>query len=287
MVPIAVAAMPLEFGILVNASRTYSLAGPILASAVVLGTATAPVAAQNYAPPPGAVIDLSASGGSIPSGATPYTSAPFTINPADIVGDVIPITFAFRNDYFGLLEFWGVDLFDVNNPGKNLFQNVDFIGAGVGSTSAPSWAHTRPADPSVFSALSLSSGCVAPLAKCWVDATAGGYDELTQKVQSVVLNEHDRYQISFFVSDPGALSSWTWSQYSTNGSSGFGGNGADILVYVGPVGQQIQAPSLPLPCFDCLPSPEPSTWATVLLGLAGLGFLGHRRASALASASRT
>ena len=80
MVAIAIAAMPLEFGILVNASRTHSLAGLILASAVVLGTATAPVAAQNYAPPPGAVIDLSAGGGSIPSSATKYTGALFSIS---------------------------------------------------------------------------------------------------------------------------------------------------------------------------------------------------------------
>ncbi len=160
MVSIAVAAMPLEFGTLVNASRTYSLAGLILASAVVLGTATAPVAAQNYAPPPGAVIDLSASGGSIPSRATQYTSAPFYITEADVVDDAVPITFAFRNDSFGLMEFWGADLFDVNTRQITCLQNVDFAGAGSGSTSAPSWTYTPPADDSGVSASCFSDGCV-------------------------------------------------------------------------------------------------------------------------------
>jgi PEP-CTERM motif len=32
-----------------------------------------------------------------------------------------------------------------------------------------------------------------------------------------------------------------------------------------------------------IPIPEPSTWAMMLLGFAGLAFMGYRRASALAS----
>ena len=267
---------------MVNASRTYSLAGLILVSAVVLGTATVPVAAQNYAPPSGAVIDLSAIGGSIPSGPTLYTSAPFYIDEADVVGGEVQITFAFRNDSFGLLEFWGVGLYDLSKPGKNLFQNANFAGAGLGSTAAPYWTYTPPTDTSVFSALSLSSGCASPTKKCWVDATAGGYDQLSQPV---VMNDHDRYDISFSVADPGAQSSLTWSQYSTNGFSDFVANAADILAYAGTVGEFTEVSSS-TPCLG-LECPEPSTWATVLLGFAGLGFLGRRRASALAFASRT
>jgi hypothetical protein len=102
-------------------------------------------------------------------------------------------------------------------------------------------------------------------------------------VKSAVFNNHDLYQISFYVSDPAAQSSWTWSQYSTNASTDFVSNGADVLAYKGPVGQFTEAPALP-PCLTC---PEPSTWATLLLGFTGLGFLWRRRASALASASRT
>ena len=45
---------------------------------------------------------------------TQYTSLPFYIDETDVVDGAIPITFAFRNDFPGLLEFWGADLFDVN-----------------------------------------------------------------------------------------------------------------------------------------------------------------------------
>jgi hypothetical protein len=135
-----VAALPLEFRTLVNASRTSSLAGLILASAVVLGTAT-PVAAQNYAPPPGAVIDLSAIGGPIPLDATLYTSAPFSINEADVVGGFVQITFAFRNDSFGLVEFWGAGLFDVKTPDVNLLVNGNFNNADSGQ-KASHWNYT-------------------------------------------------------------------------------------------------------------------------------------------------
>jgi hypothetical protein len=240
-------------------------------------------AAQNYAPPPGAVIDLSASGGTIPSEATLYTSAPFYIGVTDVVNGVIPITFAFRNDYPGLLEFWGADLFDVNAPQHNLLENGNFSVAGLGSPTAQSWTYAPPPDGSGVAAAFFSSGC--PLGNCWVDATAGGYDELSQtlsqQVQSVVLNKHDQYEISFFVSDPNAASSWTWRQYSTIESlSPFGGNGADILVYAGPVGAPSVAPPLE-------PIPEPSTWAAMLLGFAGLGILGYLRGSARASTGRT
>jgi hypothetical protein len=254
LVSIAVAALPLEFQTLVNASRTSSLAGLTLASVVVLGTAAAPVAAQNYAPPAGAVIDLSAIGGPIPNKPTLYTSAPFSINEADVVGGSVTITFAFRNDSFGLLEFWGADLFDVNTPDQNLLANGNFNKADS-AQKAPDWNYAAPADGSGFPSSSFSTGCGT--GHCWADATAGGYDELSQQVQSVVLNKQDQYRISFFVSDPAAQSNWTWSQYSTNGSSDFVANGADVVAYAGPVGSFTQAP--PLPCSGSQPLWQPLT----------------------------
>jgi hypothetical protein len=285
---IAEAALPLEFGALVNASRTYSLAGLMLASAAVLGSATAPVAAQNYAPPPGSVIDLSTSGGAIPGGATLYTSAPFYIDETDVVNGAIPITFAFRNDYPGLMEFWGADLFDVNT-GQQLLANGNFTGAALGRTAAPSWNYTPPTEGSGKATAFFSRGC--PLGNCLVDATAGGYDELSQtlspQVQSVVLNRHDQYEISFFVSDPNAVSSWTWKQYSTIASSSpYSGNGVDILAYVGRVEPFTPAPPPQLCPGGCIPIPEPSTWATTLLGFMGVGILAYRRRSAVASITR-
>ena len=58
----------------------------------------------------------------------------------------------------------------------------------------------------------------------------------------------------------------TYSQLSTNGNTtGVGGNGADILVY---------ATAVPPP----LNTPEPSTWAMMILGFAGMGFVAYRKA---------
>jgi hypothetical protein len=252
----------------------------MLTSVVVAGTAAAPVAAQNYAPPQGAVIDLGATGGPIPIEAN--ASASFYINETDVVNGAVQITFAFRNDSFGPIEFWGADLVDVNT-GQHLLQNGNFSSSGLGSTQAADWTYAPPSKGTGFGYASFMTNCGA--GNCWVDETAGGYDELRQQVPSVVLSQQDHYRISFFVSDPRAQSNWTFSQYSTNGSPDFGGNGADILAFVGPVAPSTVAP--PIPCLDCLPIPEPSTWATVLLGFTALGFLGYRRASALAYASQT
>ena len=226
-------------------------------------------------------MDLGASGGAVPSESTQYTSLPFSIDETDVVDDAIPITFAFRNDYPGLLEFWGAELFDVNTSSQqNLLANKNFTGAGVGSKRAPSWTHAQPTNGLGVVAAFFSNGC--PMGNCWVDATAGGYDELRQTIglNSVVLNSHDQYEISFFVSDPNAQSNWTWRQYSTIDSSPFPGNATDILVYVGKVGPytNVETSQPPPP-----PVPEPSTWAMMLLGFAGLGLLGYRRGSARAS----
>jgi hypothetical protein len=152
---------------------------------------------------------LSASGGAIPGGQKQYTSAPFSIDAPDIVDGAVQITFAFRNDYPGLLEFWGADLFDMNKPGQNLLENGNFSVAGLGSTTAQSWTYTPPASGTGVAVAFFSSGC--PAGNCWVDATSGSYDELHQNVRSVVLNQQDLYEISFFVSDPTvayAVSSW-------------------------------------------------------------------------------
>jgi hypothetical protein len=293
---------------LVKPSRKVWLVGLLLAPAAALGFAAAPAVAltqplqsPNYSPPPGAVMDLGgnalAVGTAGPNAPQEYESSLFRITAEDFISagsGEVPITFVLRND-FGMLEFSDVALYDVSvdpDETKNLLQDGDFSQSPspTFATSLPKpWTYTVPlvdgAPANSFSMSFVSNACPG---YCFVDSTTGGYDELAQ---NVVLNTHDQYQISFFVNHPTVGPSWTWLQYSTNGHTGTNGDGADILVYVGELGvytnQQVEAPP-PAPTT----APEPSTWAMMLLGFAGLGFLGYRRtagyrrASAMTSASR-
>jgi hypothetical protein len=72
------------------------------------------------------------------------------------------------------------------------------------------------------------------------------------------------FQVSFAATDNGPLN--TFSALSTNGdTTDAGGNGIDILVYA-----QAAPPNLN--------APEPSTWAMMVLGFAGMGFVAYRKA---------
>ena len=72
------------------------------------------------------------------------------------------------------------------------------------------------------------------------------------------------FQVSFAATEDGALT--TFSQLSTNGdTTDSGGNGIDILVY---------AQAAPPP----LDTPESSTWAMMILGFTGMGFVAYRKA---------
>jgi PEP-CTERM motif len=94
-----------------------------------------------------------------------------------------------------------------------------------------------------------------------VDGSVQAYDEISQ---TIATNIGDVYRISFSNQDNGSLS--TYQPVSTNGNTtGIGGNGIDILVY---------AQAAPPP----LNVPEPSTWAMMMLGFVGLGFVAYRNA---------
>jgi hypothetical protein len=85
-------------------------------------------------------------------------------------------------------------------------------------------------------------------ASCWFDGSVQAYDELSQ---TIATNIGDTYEVSFFNQDDGDLT--TYSRLSTDGDdTDTGGNGADILVYA-----KATAPPLN--------SPEPSTWAMMML----------------------
>ena len=107
---------------------------------------------------------------------------------------------------------------------------------------------------------------------------AGASDPTLEGVEVRVLRAFDAT-----VDGPAPGSAQTWASTTTNNGMNFEGNAADILAYLGQIGAP-QAISLPPPCMGCdIPIPEPSTWAMMLLGFAGLAFMGYRRASALAS----
>jgi hypothetical protein len=283
--------MASDLGKSVNASRTCSLVGLLLASVVALGSSTAPVAAQNIAPPAGAVLDLN--GQLLPVNDPTYTSAEFQVSPQDIVGGVTTLTFLFRDDY-AYINFSNAALYDLSsaNPTVNLLSNGNFAGGthtSSGYLNIPigwSYVNPNPGASDVFVAGGFSKFCIGG-GRCWSNGTTGGYDELSQ---TVAVNGQDSYRISFDAvvtgvapPPPGvAESTATWAPYSTNAATGFSGNAADILAYIGPVGGFTQAPP-PLPVGGGEPIPEPSTWAMMLLGFAGLGFVGYRRASTLAS----
>ncbi|MBV8105628.1 MAG: PEP-CTERM sorting domain-containing protein [Hyphomicrobiales bacterium] len=280
-----------------NASRTCSLAGLLLASGVALGSSTAPAAAQsvappqNLAPPSGAVLDLN--GQSLPvDDPSPYR-VQFEVDPADIVGGATTLTFLFRDDY-AYIDFSNIGLYDLSSstPNVNLLANGNFAGGthtSNGYLNIPTgWTYVNPNPPgsNIFVAGGFSKFCAGG-GKCWSDGTTVGYDELSQ---SVVVNSQDSYRVSFDATVTGVAppqpgveeSTATWLRYSTNAATGFSGNAADILVYLGKVGNPAAAP--PPPCTLCGPPiPEPSTWAMMLLGFASLAFVGYRRASASAA----
>jgi PEP-CTERM motif len=279
-------------GKFVNASRTYSLIGLLLASAATLGWST-PVAAQNYAPPAGAILDLN--GLSLPVDSPTLYSATFTGDNGET-----PLTFLFRDDYANIV-FSNVVLVDVTTGSlTNLLVSGNFSGSlsgkvhtSNGNPDTPTgWTFINPNLPAsgvfvdgYFATQTKPEpyGQCVVVGNCWADGTTGGYDELSQ---TVLMKSSDSYRISFDATVTASLpeSNTTWSDINTTTGTGFAGNAANILAYIGPVGAFTQAP----PPVQSLPGggepiPEPSTWAMMLLGFAGLAFIGYRRAPALAS----
>lgn len=284
--------MASKSGKFVNASRTYSVAGLLLSAAASLGFSTAPVAAQNYAPPPGAVFDLD--GQSLPETGipAPYSTEAeggFQIDPADISNGEATLTFLFRDD-FSYIYFSDVELYNVSDPGQSLLANGDFSDVNTSSGLPKDWTYTNPnaSDSGVFPGASLDKNCSVYFgagSKCWRDGTSGGYDELSQTVK---VTAGDTYEISFKATVDGtplsSVSNATWSKINTSGTSLFGGNAVDVLAYFGTVGQFVDAPPPPPPPPPMMEDvPEPSTWVMMLLGFAGLGFAGYRRARAQAA----
>lgn len=226
----------------------------------------------NKAPPTGAILDLGGlSNRSIPHDTPEVYSVDFTA-----VLSKSAITFAFRNDPW-FLQFSDVSLVDVTTGSGSLLSNGDFSAGTYFSASSlhfgtpDDWTYSN-IDGAAFGGY-VRSNCVGATS-CWYDGAIQGYDELSQSVMTTV---GDQYQISFSVLDTGGPS--LWSGISTNGDvTDSGGNGADILAYVGGItGPSITDYSQPKTI------PEPSTWVMMLLGFATVGYFGYRRGSSLVS----
>jgi hypothetical protein len=175
------------------------------------------------------------------------------------------ISMAFREDpaFFAVSD---VSVVDLTTSSGNLLTNGDFSGGTTGGI--PNGWSFQNVHGATFSGV-VQNPCSFgnTSAACWYDGSVQAYDELSQTIATSI---RDSYQISFWNVDNGPLQ--TYSQLSTNGdTTDTGGNGADILVYATAV-----APPLN--------TPEPATWAMMLIGFAGLGLAGYRarRSHALA-----
>jgi hypothetical protein len=204
--------------------------------------------AQNNEPPPlGAILDLG--GQAINHGAAAPENVVFTA-----ALTATDITFAFREDP-AFISLGNVTLVDVTTGSlTNLILNGTFALGTVGTPNATDWTYANVFGAGAGGTVETGA-CGGGLATCWFDGAIQAYDAIDQFVTLVV---GDQYRLSFLYSDDGGLT--TFSDLSTNGQPGTGGNGVDILAYA-------QA-GLPPPGNV----PEPSTLVSLGTGL--LAFAG-------------
>jgi hypothetical protein len=203
-------------------------------------------------------------GQAVPHGAPQTYTVDFTAALADT-----SISLAFREDpaFFSVTD---ISVTDLTNPGGNLLVNGDFSLGPVGSENPVGWTFQNTFGAEASGLVRGPGGCGGGISgNCWFDGSVQAYDELSQTVATHI---GDVFQVSFAATDDGPLN--TFSALSTNGdTTTTAGNGIDILVY---------AQAAPPP----LNTPEPSTWAMMIFGFTGMGFVAYRKAkrtSALAA----
>jgi hypothetical protein len=230
-----------------------SLVALAVAAAATFGCVNlAAAAGNNNAPPAGAILDLA--GQAVPHGAPVTYTVDFTAALADT-----SLSLAFREDpaFFSVTD---ITLTDLTHPGGNLVLNGDFSLGPLGSNTPVDWTYQNTFGAEASGVVSDSCGGGIS-GNCWFDGSVQAYDEISQTIGTTV---GDVYEVSFAATDDGPLN--TYSALSTNGdTTDTGGNGVDILVYA-----QAEPPSLN--------TPEPSTWAMMMLGFAGMGFVAYRKA---------
>jgi PEP-CTERM motif len=227
--------------------------GSALAALVAVGFASqAQANPMNLPPPSGWILDLAG---------TPITN----VQQSYSVGFVASlastdITFAFRQDP-SFESFSNVSLVDTTTSSGNLILNGDFALGIIGTSTVTDWTYANVYG-ATFGGV-LRAGCGVSGSNCWYDGAVQAYDAIDQFVATT---PGDSYLLSFNLNGGGSNTpSGNYQQLSTNGDvTDTGGDGIDVLAYA--------QSGLPPPG-----TPEPSTWAMMLLGFAGLGFAGYRK----------
>ena len=226
------------------------------ASSIALGLTLIGVASQavaspvNLPPPVGAILDLN--GQPITNSQQSY-SVNFTAGVASTA-----VTFAFRQDP-SFESFSNASVVDLTHPSGNILLNGDFALGTIGTSNATNWTYANIYG-ATFGGV-LQTGCGVGGSNCWYDGAVQAYDAISQTILTQI---GDVYQISFNLN--GGDGGPNYSRLSTNGDvTDIGGNGIDVLVYA----------QAGLPIAGSVP--EPSTWAMLILGFVGIGFMAYRR----------
>lgn len=232
-------------------SRPSFLMASVVASFLaMIGSA---VAQNNEPPPAGAILDLG--GQAIPQNTAQQYSVDFVASVANTA-----ITFAFRDDP-GFITFSDPSLINLTTSSGNLLQNSTFT-AGTytssGNNQTPiDWIYANQYGASNSGAEQSGGGALSG-SNSWSDGAVQAYDAISQTVPTAV---GDSYRLSFYVSEDSGLS--TFSDLSTNGRSGTGGNGIDVLAYA--------QNGLPPPSV-----PEPGSLALLASGITTFGLMRRR-----------
>ena len=224
----------------------------LVAAVLVVAGSAAQADPSNLPPPGGAILDLNGQ---------PITNIQQSYSVSFVAAVAsTAITFAFRQDP-SFLNFSNASVVDSTTASGNLLVNGDFSAPGsVGTQSPPGWTYANIYG-ATFPGVVVAGGGVGGL-NSWRDGSVQAYDALSQSIATTV---GDTYSISFNLNGGGSQTGF-YSRVSTNGDvTDTGGNGIDVLAYA-------QA-GLPPPG-----TPEPATWAMMLLGFGGVGAVMRRRA---------
>lgn len=216
-------------------TRLFALAALALVGLLLAQTPRAN-AQNNLGPPYGAIFDLA--GQQLPSSWQQYSKT-FTLASAEST-----LTFLLRNDpAFTALN----DVSLQNSQGTEMLTHGDFEDGGASWTTVNQYG-------AAFSGV-FSTGCdgVTGGGIVWCDGSVQAYDAISQGGLNL---QPGQYTLSFWLDTSNGCGTCDFRDLSNNGQSGTGGNGIDVLAYVG------SGPPAP--------APEPSSLALLGSGIVGL-----------------